>query len=294
MAEAENQEGRSGTGDKKPVTLITGATKGIGLGFAREFACRGHDLFLVARSEDDLTATSQRLAREFGVDIQTIDVDISTAAGCAAVERAVGKTGYFVEYLVNSAGYGLAGTFACIDREQTLNMLDLNVRALTDLTARFLPEMIAQDRGGVLNVSSLAGLTPGPYQATYYATKAYVNSLTRALGWETVRTRVKFSVLTCGPVATEFHSRMGADAAYYVKLLGLQEADEVARIATHKFFAGRRVIIPGFLNKLSAISMKLTPHLLLVPAVAWLLKLRGPAARAAGGESSRDIRDEIG
>ena len=294
MADAKDEAGPSGAEGKKPVTLLTGATKGIGLGFAREFARRGHDLVLVARGENDLNANSERLAGEFGVDIQTIDVDISTAAGCAAVERAVRRHGCFVEYLVNNADYGLAGTFDAIDHEQTLNMLDLNIRALTDLTARFLPEMIAQDRGGVLNVSSLAGLTPGPYQATYYATKAYVNSLSRALGWETVRTSVKFSSLACGPVATEFHARLGADTAHYVGRLGLQDAEDVARIATAKFFAGRRVIIPGLLNKLAAISMKFTPHLLLVPAVAWLLKLRGAAAEASGGASSQGIRDEIG
>ncbi len=264
--------------DRKPVTLITGATKGIGLGFADEFARRGHSLMLVARTRKELDALAATLTEKTGVDIYTLEADLTAGDGCEAVEAAVRDQGLFVEYLVNNAGYGLAGYFAEIEREQTLNMVDLNIRVLTDLASRFLPGMVEAGRGGILNVSSMAGMTPGPYQAAYYASKAYVNSLSAALAYETSGTGVKVGVLACGPVKTEFHSRMGAETAYYIKFLGLQDPVDVARYATDKFLAGRRLIIPGVFNMVSALAMKLTPHFALVPFIAWLLKLRGPAS----------------
>ncbi|MGE0612529.1 MAG: SDR family NAD(P)-dependent oxidoreductase, partial [Hyphomicrobiales bacterium] len=147
--------------------------------------------------------------------------------------------------------------------------------ALTDMTRRFLPHLVARGNGGILNISSLAGLTPGPYQATYYATKAYVNSLTFALAHETRKSGIKIGLLLSGPVATEFHSRIGADTAYYIKFLGMKQPDAVAQYATGKFLAGSRAIIPGALNKVSAVLMKLLPRALVVPGVAWLLRLRG-------------------
>jgi short-subunit dehydrogenase len=264
---------------EKPVTLITGGTKGIGLGFARTFAARGHSLLLVARSEDDLKSASQEIRDAHGVEVHHVAADLAVAEGPDKVERFVRDKKLFVEYLVNNAGYGLGNTFERTDREKLLNMASLNMLALTDLSHRFLPAMIAAGRGGILNVSSLAGMTPGPYQAGYYASKAYVNSLTEALAHETRATGVKVSVLVCGPVETEFHERMGADTAYYIRLLGMHKPDDLAAEAADKFLAGKRVIIPGLLNRISAVAMRLTPHFVLVPCVAWLLKLRGGSAR---------------
>lgn len=257
------------------VTLITGGTRGIGLAFARAFAARGHDLAIVARTKSALEATARELSEAGSTKVHVIEADLSTAQGREKVERYVHDQHLVVEYLVNNAGYGLAGFFEDIDRDTTLNMIELNIGALTDLTRRFLPHMVARGGGGILNISSLAGLTPGPYQAAYYATKAYVNSLTFALAHETRRSGVKIGLLMSGPVATEFHSRIGADTAYYIKFLGMEQPDAVARYATDKFLSGSRAIVPGVLNKFSALLMKLLPRALVVPGVAWLLRLRG-------------------
>jgi len=264
-----------------PVTIITGATKGLGLSLAHSFASRGHDLVIVARTGADLARVAREISDEFDVSVQTVQCDLSSMRGCDSLERDVRRRGFFVEYLVNNAGYGLAGTMAQIDRVQTLNMIDLNVGALTDLTRRFLPAMIKAKRGGVLNISSMAGMTPGPYQSVYYATKAYVNSFSEALAHETWASGVRIAALASGPVKTEFHSRMGAETAFYIKLLGMQNPDEVAEYAVDKFLAGRRIIVPGLLNRISAFTMRFTPHFLLVPCVAWLLKLRGPRNEAS-------------
>ena len=265
---------------RKSVTLITGATRGIGRSFAEEFAARGHALMLVARSGDELDALSAELSQKNGVDIHTFKVDLTDKKGCEAIQAEVHKRELYVEYLINNAGYGLSGNFAELAHEQLLNMVDLNVRVPTDLARRFLPEMVAAGRGGVLNVSSMAGFAPGPYQATYYASKAYLNSLSGALAHELRHSGVKVGALACGPVKTEFHSRIGAETAHYVKILGLQSPEEVARYATKKFLAGRRMIIPEIVHQVNALAMKLTPHFVLVPFMAWLLKRRGPAAHA--------------
>lgn len=268
---------------RKSVTLITGATKGIGRSFADEFAARGHALMLIARTGEELDAVAAELSKKADVEIYTFKVDLTDKNGCEAVQAEVRKQGLFVEYLVNNAGYGLAGNFAEVARDHMLNMVDLNVRVPTELARRFLPEMIAAGHGGVLNVSSMAGLAPGPYQANYYASKAYMNSLGAALAHEMRATGVKIGTLACGPVQTEFHSRMGAESAHYVKILGLQSPEEVARYATKKFLAGRRMIIPGVMHQVNALAMKLIPHFVLVPFMAWILKRRGPAANVHKG-----------
>lgn len=263
---------------RKEVTLITGATQGIGRSFAEEFAARGHVLMLVSRTGADLDALAAELSKNTSVKIYTFEVDLTTEKGCEAVQTEVHKQGLFVEYLINNAGFGVSGNFAELAHEKLLKMVDLNVRVPTDLARRFLPEMVAAGRGGVLNVSSMAGFTPGPYQATYYASKAYLNSLGGALAHELRHSGVKISTLACGPVKTEFHSRIGAESSYYVKILGVQSPEEVARYATKKFLAGRRMIIPEVVHQVNALAMKLTPHFVLVPFIAWLLKRRGPAA----------------
>ncbi|GAB4228700.1 MAG: SDR family NAD(P)-dependent oxidoreductase [Methyloligellaceae bacterium] len=273
-------EQAAGQQTQAPVTLITGATKGLGLAFAHSFAARGHDLMIVARSGEDLARAARDLEAQHGVRVYTLRCDLSSIRGRDAVERDVKRRRLFVEYLVNNAGYGLAGPFIGIDREQTLNMIDLNVGALTDLTRRFLPAMVEARRGGVLNVSSLAGMTPGPYQAAYYATKAYVNSLSEALAHEVWTSGVKVAAFLSGPVETEFHSRMGADTAHYIRLLGMQKPELAAEAAVRKFLAGRRIIVHGAMNMISALFMRITPHFILVPCVAWLLKLRGPRKAA--------------
>lgn len=278
-----------------PVTVITGGTKGIGLALAREFAAAGHDLLLVARTETDLKAVSQELCDAFSITVHAVIADLSSPDGCRTVADAIAQNGLYAHYLVNNAGYGLAGPFAEIDGEHTLNLLDLNVRALTDLTRRLLPGMIERGAGGVLNVASLGGLSPGPYSAIYYASKAYVVSLSESLAQELRGTGVRSAVLAPGPVATEFHARQGTDTAYYIKFLGILRPEEVARFAFKAFRRGQTLIIPGWTNMVNAVFMRLIPHFILVPFTAWLLKPRAGAKNAeTDGPQLHESSDRAG
>jgi uncharacterized protein len=177
--------------------------------------------------------------------------------------------------LVNSAGMGLAGPFLAQSVEELDRLVELNVRALTALTRHCLAGMRARGRGGVLNLASLGGYTPGPYQAAYYASKAYVMSLSEALAAETAGEGVRVCVLAPGPVATPFHQRMQGESGLYLRLLPVSNPDSVARAGYLAFALGCRVVVPGFAAPILALAMRLTPHRILVPIVGWLLKPRG-------------------
>ena len=154
-------------------------------------------------------------------------------------------------------------------------LADLNMGALTNLMHRHLPAMLARGRGGILNVASLAGYLPGPHQAIYYASKAYVMSLTEAVAAENRGQGVRIAVLAPGPIATAFHKTMGGDSAYYTALAGLMGPNYVARKALRGFLWGQTVIIPGLHYRILGFLMRWVPHPLLVPITGWLLKPRG-------------------
>ncbi|MGI9383918.1 MAG: SDR family NAD(P)-dependent oxidoreductase [Methyloligellaceae bacterium] len=267
--------------DHNGVTVITGGSEGLGLSLAHQFAGAGHALLLVARTESALEASAQALRTMHPVTVQTVVADLSTEAGRDAVEAAVHVNGLHVEFLVNNAGVGNAGPFAEADASEIEHMLQLNVLALTDLTRRFLPDMIARDHGGVLNVASLGGLVPGPFQSAYYASKAYVVSVTEALAAELSRTGLRISVLAPGVVKTQFHVRMGVKHDYYLKVLPSMDPDRVARITFNGFMRGRTVIVPGLFSRANALAIKLLPHAIVVPVTRLLLRRRqGRAQRA--------------
>ncbi len=268
----------AGAGDR--VTLISGASEGIGLALAREFARGGETLFLVARDRDRLTATAGRLSDQFGVRVHVCAADLATAEGCEAVVRAVRKDGLAVEHLVNNAGVGLSGPFTTSDVGDLTSLVDLNVAAPTYLIRRFLPDMIARRTGGILNVGSLGGFVPGPWQAAYYASKSYLLSLTQALARETAGTGVRVSILAPGPVKTGFHRKMGAQSGRYLRFQGVMDAQDVARIGYTKFMAGRRIIVPGAINAATAMALRFVPHTMLTPFIGWLLQPRGDKANA--------------
>lgn len=257
-----------------PVTVITGGSDGLGLALAHEFARAGHALLLVARSREGLDDAARTLGEVHGVGVHVQPADLATAEGCAAVASAAEEGELFVEFLVNNAGIGASGPFADTDSDRLMGLVDLNVRALTDLTRRFLPGMIAANRGGVLNVASLGGFLPGPYEAAYYASKAYVVSLSEALAQETAGTRVRVAALAPGPLRTAFHERMGSENDYYIRFQGMMAVEEVARIGYANFMCGQKVIVPGAFNMLSALALRVMPHPLLLPGIAWLLAHR--------------------
>lgn len=259
---------------RRGVVLITGASEGIGLALARQFAAAGHGLALVARSGDTLAGIAEDLRAAHGVQVDCLPADLALDGAC---ERLVGELeaqGLRVDILVNNAGIGLSGLFSEHAHGDVLRLVDLNMRALTELMHHYLPQMLARGDGGVLNVASLGGVMPGPYQAAYYASKAYVISLSEAVSHEIGGRGTRLSVVVPGPVATRFHEYMGAHSALYTKVIGCMDADVVARAAYHGYRCRKLVITPGVLTTLNYLAARVMPHSLLTPLIAVLLKRR--------------------
>ena len=192
----------------KETVLITGASSGIGLELARLFAADGSDLILVARREAELQSLADDMAASHGISARVMTEDLSDLSAPQRIVDRLATDELELDVLVNNAGFGLRGPAAELDLQRQLDMLQVNVTALTHLTRLLLPAMIARRRGGVLNVASTAAFQPGPHMAVYYATKAYVLSFSEALAEELGGTGVTVSCLAPGPTATEF-----ADAA---------------------------------------------------------------------------------
>jgi short-subunit dehydrogenase len=257
-----------------PAVVITGATQGIGKALAAEFARTGQTLVLVARDEAKLTATARALEQDHGVDVRLVAGDLSTREGCADLEGALRRFGLYADILVNNAAIMTAGFFQDSDRDEVTELVDLDVRAVVDLTRRFLPGMLARGRGGVLNVASVEGFFPVPYQATYAAAKAFVLSFTRAIAYETMGTKVRVSALAPGAVATTMHAKAGAEYARYVQLFPVMTPEDVARIGYRKFMRGKRIIVPGWFNRACIFLRRFAPDFALVPLVGWFFRVR--------------------
>jgi len=244
------------------VTLITGASSGIGLELARIFAARGHACVLVARRADRLSELAEIIAATGAKKPVAIACDLAAEGAAAKLADDLAALGFEVEYLVNNAGFGLAGRMLELDRSQQLEMIDLNIRALTDLTLRF-GDSIIRHRGGILNVASIAAFLPGPGMAVYYASKAFVLSFTEALRGELRATGVRVTALCPGPVPTEFQSRAGFVPGMDSKVLTVSAAD-VARAGYDGLMANRQVVLPG-------LGVRIIPFLLRFVPRAWVL-----------------------
>lgn len=231
-------------------------------------------VLMIARRSEILEAAARAIADRHGVETIPLSLDATRADAAAIIEDTLAAHGLHPEILINNAGVGLGGGFASHDEAAIANLIDLNVRGLTLLTRHFLTGMLARRSGGIINIGSLGGFAPGPYQAAYYASKAYVAALTRALSEETRGTGVHLCVVTPGPVETAFHARMGANESFYRKLMPAMTADAVARATWRGWRLGLRVIQPGLFAPILSILMRVTPWLLLVPIVGWLLRKR--------------------
>src|SRR5262249_37082938 len=201
------------TQEKRPVALITGASAGIGAALAHECAAHGHELVLVARREQVLGALADAIAAKGAIRPTVLGADLARPDATQAIAAALEQRGLEPDVVVNNAGFGLLGAADQLDRAEQLAMIDLNVRALTDLSLAFI-DNLKRRKSGILNDASIADFMPGPGMAVYYATKAYVLSFSEALHRELKPQGVRVTVLCPGPVPTEFQARagMGADA----------------------------------------------------------------------------------
>jgi short-subunit dehydrogenase len=252
----------------KPITLITGASSGIGAELARVFAARGHDLVLVARRERELAALADDIAQDGRQRPVVFPFDLTARDAVARLAAELSARGLEPANVVNNAGFGLAGPAAVLDRNAQLAMVDLNIRALTELSLAFV-DSLARHRGGILNVASIAGFLPGPGMAVYYASKAYVLSFSEALHGELRKRGVRVTALCPGPVATEFQARAGLQTGGIGErgILALP-ARRVAEIGYEGFMRGERVIIAGLGNRLAIFFARLVPHAILLPLIS--------------------------
>ena len=249
----------------RAVALITGASAGLGVEFARQLSAKGHRLVLVARRKDRLESLAEHLG-----NARPIAIDLGEPGAAKRLMEDVGATGERVELLVNNAGFGLHGRFAEADGERQRAMIDLNCGTLTDLCRAVAPGMIERRSGGILNVASTAAFQPGPGMAVYFATKAYVLSFTEALHEELKPAGVHVTALCPGPTRTEFGEVAGFRANGAFDRLAMDSVP-VVRAGLKGLERNRAVVVPGLVNKAGAQSTRLAPRAL-VRKIAGALK----------------------
>jgi short-subunit dehydrogenase len=237
-----------------PVALITGASAGLGVEFARQLSKRGHRLVLAARRKERL----EELAKELG-NARAIAIDLSKSNSAAKLIADIEANGETVDLLVNNAGFGLIGRFAELDAKRERQMIDLNVGALTDLCRAVAPGMIERKSGAILNVASTAAFQPGPKMAVYFATKAFVLSLSEALHEELKPHGVKVTCLCPGPTRTEFGDVAGFGGNGLFDRVAM-DAPAVVTAGLKALESNRAVIVAGWLNKVGAASTRFAPR----------------------------------
>jgi short-subunit dehydrogenase len=249
----------------RETVLITGASSGIGLELAKCFAAEGSSLVLVARNTAALEELAAELRKENSIEVMVLTADLALPGTPKKVLSELQGRGVQVDVLVNNAGFGAHGHFSELPLQLQLEIIQVNVTALTDLTGLFLPGMLERKRGGVLNVASVAGFVPGPGLAIYYATKAFVVSLTEALAEELAGTPIKVMALCPGPTKTNFGNVAGFKSARRIQM-GSMSAKEVAFEGHRAFRHGRTMVISGWRNRILVFLMRFVPRV-------WLRKI---------------------
>jgi short-subunit dehydrogenase len=243
-------------------TLITGASGGIGLEYARIAAAAGENLILVARSKDTLERIASELSAAHGVQVEVIAEDLATDGAVERIVTALESKSIIVHDLVNNAGVGKLDPFVDMPVDAIENMLALNIRTVTMLTRALLPDMVAHGRGRILNVASTAAFAPGPLMAVYYASKAYVLSWSVALSDELRGTGVTVTCLCPGPTRTAFQKTAGMNGSAMFKKGLIMTAAEVALIGRRALLRGNPIVVAGWKNGLSTYATRLIPRTL--------------------------------
>lgn len=261
---------------RKGTALITGASAGLGKELAGLFAADGHDVVLVARSKSKLEEVAhaiEELYKDKGVKAGVIAADLGDQAAPAHIEEVVRTRKVEVDFLVNNAGFGSNGRFLDLDLARELQMLDVNCRALLELTHRFAKPMVARKFGRLMNIASTAGFQPGPFMTTYYATKSFVVNFTEALAFELQGTGVSVTCHCPGATATEFASTAGNDKSKLFQRSGVADAKSVATHAYKSMMSGNVLAIHGALNWFGAVvGTRLAPRSMLTSIAAGLNK----------------------
>lgn len=282
----------------RPATVVTGASEGLGFALARRIAREGRVIVLLARTEDTLTEAASELRTAYPqATVIAEPLDVGERHAPARLDALLARHGLYLDVLVNNAGMGLGGNFTELEPAKLDELVETNVTAVTRLTRHYLPAMRARCRGGIMNLASLAAFAPGPWQAPYFASKAYVLSLTAAIGGECAGEGVRVCAIACGPVETRIHRKMNADNTFYRAVLPSTSADRMARLAWRSYRLGRRVVVPGIVNSFLAWSARAMPYEILLPLLDWLMKPRVRSLRGAGRRIARrtsEVRGDAG
>ena len=252
---------------KGRTALVTGASSGLGVAFARLLAERGADLVITARRKENLESLKKELESKNGVKVDVVVLDLSEPGSPAKLWDATEGANRKIDVLVNNAGGGLHQYFVDTPWERIAHQMQLNVLSLTELTHRFARAMLDRGRGWVLNVSSIGAYTPSPSYATYSAGKAFVRDFSEALAYELRDTPVRVCSLCPGGTLTEFHQAAGHELPKAFRAT-FMSADDCARIGLDALFAGRRNVVSGIFNTLSVFFMRFVPRRFLVWATA--------------------------
>jgi uncharacterized protein len=250
----------------QPAVVITGASSGLGVEFAKLAAAEGAKMVLIARSRPELDALAADLDPSGRLTV-FLSLDLGARDAGEIIARELEALDLYCHILINNAGFGSYGEAVELDRERQLGIIDVNVHAATDLVLRFLPAMVARRSGAILNVGSIAGFAPGPRMAIYFASKAYLISISQALMREVKGTGVTVTCLCPGPLHTPFLARAGADGIALFKFLRKLEAVDVAGAGWKAMKAGRALCVPGFHIKISVALTRIMPRTLTLAIV---------------------------
>lgn len=253
--------------NRKRTALITGASGGIGYEFVKLFAQDGYNLVLVARSEQKLNQIADELKSKFGIDVKVIAKDLANPSAPEEIFSQLQQASIKIDILINNAGFASYGLFNETDLTAELQMLQVNVVCLTHLTKLFLKDMVKQGYGKILNLASTAAFQPGPLMAVYFASKAYVLSLSEAIANELEGTGVTVTALCPGPTESNFQKRAAMEDSKLVSGQKIMDAETVAKIGYDALFDNKTVVVPGLKNKLLTESVRFTPRKLVTKIV---------------------------